>query len=281
MRAISGTTHAKIKAYLEVFIENLVERYKNREISNMTSPEQYLGLTDSKGGPKPFHAAMIPSEVLRISAFERGFVTTLGTSFEECAKLIALDYHADAIRSHDLAGNVSTAGINEIERQVASLVGTADTLDENYLKPDLDTMIASVLDAITDEKVVRTTRVDLYIKSYDDIEYYFEIKSPKPNKDQCLEMTRRILGIHLLKGLSRPKVKAYYAMPYNPYGENRSSYSWSIPIKYMPYDKAVLIGHEFWDIVGGPTTYQELLSIYREVGREKAKYIIDSLAFGF
>lgn len=42
-----------------------------------------------------------------------------------------------------------------------------------------------------------------------------------------------------------------------------------------------MIGDEFWSIVGGPTAYTELIDIYREVGREKAKYMIDSLAFGF
>lgn len=34
-------------------------------------------------------------------------------------------------------------------------------------------------------------------------------------------------------------------------------------------------------MVGGPTAYTELLAIYQQVGREKAKYILDSLTFGF
>ena len=48
-----------------------------------------------------------------------------------------------------------------------------------------------------------------------------------------------------------------------------------------PFNQAILIGHEFWNIVGGPGTYEELLEIYQEVGREKTKYILDTLAFGF
>jgi hypothetical protein len=50
---------------------------------------------------------------------------------------------------------------------------------------------------------------------------------------------------------------------------------------YLPFDEAVVLGNEFWTIVGGPSTYTELLSIYQEVGREKTKYMLDSLAFGF
>ena len=69
-------------------------------------------------------------------------------------------------------------------------------------------------------------------------------------------------------------------MAYNPYGNSREDYNWTYPKNYMPYDDAVLIGDEFWRIVGGPTTYQELLEIYRYVGRVKGKYIADALAFG-
>ncbi len=96
MAAISSVTRSKILAYLEVFVEKLVEDFRGRAVQSMTGPADYLSKTDKKGGLKPFHAALIPSEVLRISAFERGLVTRLGTSFEECAKLIALDHHQDA-----------------------------------------------------------------------------------------------------------------------------------------------------------------------------------------
>lgn len=43
----------------------------------------------------------------------------------------------------------------------------------------------------------------------------------------------------------------------------------------------VLLGAGFWTLVGGKGTYEELLEIYQEVGREKGKAMIDALAFGF
>jgi hypothetical protein len=49
----------------------------------------------------------------------------------------------------------------------------------------------------------------------------------------------------------------------------------------MPFDDGLVIGHEFWEIIGGPEAYKELLDIYRTVGKEKSKYMIDALAFGF
>lgn len=107
------------------------------------------------------------------------------------------------------------------------------------------------------------------------------MRSPQPNKGQCLEVTQRILRIHLLLGEPRPAAQAYYAMAYNPYGPTRAEYRWSFGRQYMPFAEAVLIGHEFWDIIGGPRAYAELLDLYQEVGREKGKYMLDVLAFGF
>ena len=71
-------------------------------------------------------------------------------------------------------------------------------------------------------------------------------------------------------------------MSYNPYGKSRSSYKWSMAKNYLPFEQSVLIGPEFWDMVGGSTTtYEELLLIYQEAGSEKSKFMIDALAFGF
>ncbi len=42
----------------------------------------------------------------------------------------------------------------------------------------------------------------------------------------------------------------------------------------MDLEEEVLIGKEFWDMVGGNGTYEEILSIYQEVGKAKgARYV--------
>ena len=62
---------------------------------------------------------------------------------------------------------------------------------------------------------------------------------------------------------------AYYALPYNPYGE-RQNYAWSFPARWfnMREDKAVLIGDEFWDKIGGMGTYRSFITAVNEIGRE-------------
>lgn len=143
-------------------------------------------------------------------------------------------------------------------------------------------MVATILQANSSgEFETRDIIADLYVMGNDDVEYYFEMKSPKPNKDQCLRISQRILQTHAIRNLARPSIMSYLAMAYNPYGVSREDYKWSIARNYLPYEEAVLIGDEFWNIIGGPSAYEELLDIYHFVGKAKRKYIVDALAFGF
>lgn len=62
---------------------------------------------------------------------------------------------------------------------------------------------------------------------------------------------------------------AYYALPYDPYGQ-RDAYAWGFPARWfdMQKDKAVLIGDEFWDKIGGLGTYQSFIEAVNEIGPE-------------
>lgn len=278
MAAISATTRATIKGYLEAFIETLVNEHRTRTIPTLGEPAAYLAQRSTRGQLKPFHAAIIPTPLLRINEFERGFSTSLGTTFEECARLVALEHHRTASRSFDLRGTVSNAALSEIERQVATFERAAST----GTRLSLDGMVHAVLDARRDDDLVdRTDRADLYLQTHAGEQLFFEMKSPQPNRGQCLEVTQRILRLHLHTGMGRPQVQAFYGMAYNPFGPTRSDYRWSFARNYTPFEHAVLVGQEFWEIVGGETAYVELLDIYQEVGRDKSKDMLDALAFGF
>jgi len=279
MTAISANTRVLIKGYLEQFIQGLIDAYKGREITKPNSAVEYLLRTSSKGQLKPFQAALIPPEIIRINEFERGLSTKLGNSLEECARLIALEHYQDARRSYDIKAKVSLAAFAEAERQKEYYESAAK---KGQAKPSLEEMITAVLNSRrSDDLEIKTVRADLYILTNDGTEFLFEIKSPKPNKGQCLEVTQRLLRFHLLRGVKRPQLQAYYAMPYNPYGVKKTDYKHSLALNYTPFKEAVIIGNEFWNIIGGATAYEELLEIYLEVGHDKSKYMLDALAFGF
>ena len=101
---IRSETRARIKGYLEGFLEAQLEKHKKQLTKE---PEEVIRTADAKKGKlKQFHLAILPPEAIRIFAFERSFSTQLGTTFEECARLIALDNHKEAERSKELVGKV-------------------------------------------------------------------------------------------------------------------------------------------------------------------------------
>jgi hypothetical protein len=125
----------------------------------------------------------------------------------------------------------------------------------------------------------RTIRIvaDLFVKTHKGSELYFEMKSPMPNKGQCLEVTQRLLRIQRARGKGPPEVQTYFAMPYNPYGGERDNYQWGYARRYLPFEDGVLISEEFWNLLGGKGTYEQLLEIYYEVGQAKAKDLLELL----
>jgi hypothetical protein len=197
----------------------------------------------------------------------------LYTTFEECARLIALPTYVEAERGYSATGKMPLAAAAKIE-QIVSRINEGQT-------PDFPALIAEVLQVGDENWVERPAIADLYLKDKDGHEYFFEIKSPKPNKGQCLEVTERLLRIHAITQKNRPGVNAYFAMAYNPYGARLEDYRHSFGLRYLDMQNEVLLGEDFWTLIGGAGTYEELLEIYQEVGSGKGKAMIDALAFGF
>ncbi len=136
-------------------------------------------------------------------------------------------------------------------------------------------------DSQSSDEQSRLIIADLYFEDNSGREYFFEIKSPKPNKGQCLEVTERLLRTHAANKKGRPEICAYFVMPYNPYGSRKEDYKHGFSIKYLDMKNQVLLDSEFWELIGGSDTHNQLLDIYAEAGRENRKKIIDALAFGF
>ena len=126
------------------------------------------------------------------------------------------------------------------------------------------------------DTLTRTIKADLYLRGQDGREIFFEMKSPKPNKSQCLDVTAKLLTIHALKKSGPPDVITYYGMSYNPYG-GKQQYKHSLALSYLDINDQVLIGDEFWELVGGPGTYDEVLELFRELGQEHRSEILSLL----
>jgi hypothetical protein len=269
---ITPETRQAIKGYLEGFIQGMIlEHKKSSDLkpTDLRPPKP----KSPEGESKPFHEALLPHGILLMNEFERSFSTKLGTTFEECARLIAKDRFAHVERGFKVTGNVSVRTLRTIESIVNDL-GTKRM--KKY--PNL---IKRVLKLAKGKSIERTRIADLYLRDKDGNEIFMELKSPKPNKGQCLEVTERLLQVHAIRNKGPPKVKTFFAMVYNPYGDERSDYKHSFTMNYLDFKNQVIIGKEFWELVGGPGTYEEVLEIYREVGKEKGSDMLDQLALNY
>ena len=265
-------TKARIKGYLEGFIQGLIDEHKKSDLD--PKDLRPIAESSSKGTIKPFHQALLPDGILVINEFERSFSTKLGTTFEECARMIASSRYAVSERGHRFKGEISAGSTREIERII-------NEIQSGGMKTPFPDLISRVLKADSGDKTERNRILDLYLKEKSGNELFFEIKSPKPNKGQCLEATDRLLQVYAMASSPPPRIQTYYAMAYNPYGINKSEYKHSFVVQYLDLDNQVLIGKEFWDFVGGDGTYEDLLSIYQEVGREKGPDMIEQLALNY
>ena len=270
---ITKETRIAIKGYLEGFIQGMIDETKQ----NGFDPKQLRPLRqESKDGDlKPFHESLLPDGILRIAEFERSFSTKLGTTFEECARLVAKSVHKNVERGHRVRGEITEKAIKHIEA-ITSKIGSGGM---KYKYPDLVNEVIQLSSG--GKSLERVCIADLYIETKSGEEWFFEIKSPKPNKGQCLEATSRLLQIQAITHDKFPKAKAFYATAYNPYGVKKETFKHSFILNYMDLDNEILIGKEFWDMVGGKGTYEEVLSIYQEVGKEKGPDMLDQLALGY
>jgi hypothetical protein len=192
---------------------------------------------------------------------ERSFSTRLGNLHEKIAAVIASEIHADVYQPHDLAGAIPVLSREFITQRLSALEHREAEPDATYEREQIFSHFGNHVNA--------ATRIDLYIRTHGDEDHYFEIKSAKPNKGQCIEMKQRLLTALAIS--RQESTRTWWGVPYNPYG--RGEYRWVYPLAFFHFENEVMLGSPFWDFVGGTGTYEELLDIYRQVGGEFAERI--------
>lgn len=217
---------------------------------------------------RPFHTALLSDDAIFWSAFERSFSTSFGQRvIEEIARLVALSNGASqAKRQVSTTIRIDIAYEDAIHEEMR-LLRTKNRLLAYAWHPTMQRILN-----------VRPTgqTVDIRVISdmwwhKDGIDNYISLKTVKPNIDQTAVAKEDCL--HL--SVADPNCNAYFGLPYNPYGENKSDYSHNPPMGIFDFhhDPVVLIGKEMWDTIGGYGCYEELLEIAAEVGEETRRTI--------
>src|SRR3989338_10748362 len=243
-------------------IKNLLRDTLNKKLSKYKRESFYM----------PFLSALIQdSEKVAAYSFMHSINTSLGMSvYEGVSVILAKPISEVAKRNVKVEGMLSPAQKEAISKIV-------NELREGIRKVNQEKESAEVLKAdAKGGKNQKDNQIADFFMKRDNKEYYFEIKTVKPNIDVFTKSKVKLLEWTARK---QKPIKAILAFPYNPY--HPEPYSRFTEQGVVEHGKEFMIAEEYWDFVGGKGTYEKLLKIFDEVGKEfkeKIKLKIEEVA---
>lgn len=243
-------------------IKGVISIMMDRVMENVLINDPFL--KEKHHSSKPLYAALVPDEIFKGSHFERRFVTPFGGVWEKLAKVVAIEAHGYCSMGEKINGTVGNESLRRIQEVLNSLE-TKTKLQEKA-KPDWQTELKYIREGGGDPIPVSVT-CDIFVhNTTENKKYAFELKAPLPNSDQTKVSKEKMFK--LLAMTPKQVDFAYYALAYNPYGK-KSDYKWTFPMRWfnMHEDESVLIGNEFWDLIGGKGTYEIFISEVNKLGK--------------
>ncbi len=243
--------------------ENLQQKvYKFLKDKVLKKIDEY-NLSDEDSS-KPFQYALFTKKGYLAKGFIHGCETALGNWHESIAKIIASENFKVAKKlqgTNKLKGKITRDAQGKFENILSDL-------DSVIREPNHKSETEEIFEASQNGNNIedRIQTVDLYLEKENGEEIYFEIKGPKPNKNEMRAAKRDLLEIFAMRAKEGKKVKIYLGMYYNPYYPEEYQ-RWTC-LKFFDKGNNFLIGKDFWDFLGGPNAYEELIEIYEKVGEE-------------
>jgi hypothetical protein len=241
-------------------IKDVVSNMMNKVMDRVLIEDPFI--KENHHAAKPLYAALVPDEIFKGAHFERRFVTPFGSVWEKLAMVVATEAHGYCSKGHSVHGIVGDESLRRIQEVL-------NTLEHNTkkIKPDWETELKYIKQGGGLPIPVNVT-CDIFIDSREtNKKYAFELKAPLPNSDQTKVSKEKMFKLLAMN----PKQidYAFYALPYNPYGK-KEDYKWTFPMRWfdMQKDSSVLIGDEFWDLIGGTGTYNNFIKEVNLIGKE-------------
>jgi len=239
--ALTTKQKEEIKILLTKKIENKLKKY-GRETSSM-----------------PFLSRLIQDdEKIAAYSFIHSIATTLGMSiYEDVSVIIASANSSECFRNYGVGGVIS----KEQKFVISKII---NELRNGKKKSCIDQEIKEVLKVSSQKGSFQKAGniADFYMKK-EGMEYFFEIKTVKPNIDVFEKSKTKLLEWIARR---RSTCKVFLAFPYNPY--HPEPYSRFTETGMMNHPNDFLIGEEYWNYIGGENTFSELLATFDEVGKE-------------
>jgi len=186
--------------------------------------------------------------------------------WEKLAVVVSTEMHGSCEQGKLIEGTIKSERLRRIQETLNKLEHSGRGKKEKT-RPNWASELAYIL-AGDGEVVPASVVCDLFIDSKTTgKKYAFELKAPLPNSDQTKVSKEKMFKLLAIENC--PVDAAYYALPYNPYGA-KENYAWSFPLRWfdMKNDPSVLIGSEFWDLIGGKGTYEAFITSVNALGAE-------------
>jgi hypothetical protein len=244
-------------------IKGVVSKMMDRVMENVLVNDPFV--KEKHHASKPLYAALVPDEIFKGSHFERRFVTPFGSVWEKLAQVVAIEAHGNCSMGHTIIGNVGAESLRRIQEVLNKLEHNVKGKDK--AKPDWKTELEYIKKG-GGEPIPVSVTCDIFIHNEKtNTKYAFELKAPLPNSDQTKVSKEKMFK---LLAMNPPQVDyAFYALAYNPYGR-KEDYRWGFPLRWfnMQKDESVLIGDEFWELIGGKGTYNNFIKEVNLLGKE-------------
>jgi type II restriction enzyme len=212
----------------------------------------------------PFHTRLLGKDRMALFSFIHSLNTNFGISiFEPVALTIASSKFKEA-------KSQATAGSKISENAQRVIQDIMDDLTAANSKPNKVNEIEAIRKVAQTGtmKTVKPTKVDIWLQGYDNELYLFDLKTAKPNKGGFIEFKRTLLEwtACVLSENPNAKINTFIAIPYNPY-EPKPYSRWTMA-GMLDLQAELKVADEFWDFLGGQSTYSQLLDIFERVGIE-------------
>lgn len=253
---------------VEAAIRRVIKNKMDRVMREVLEKDPFVPERHQSGNP--LYSALVPDQVFTGSHFERHLDTIFSRIWEELAVIVATDRMHKTKRSEEIKGIVLTGRLRRISKATYTRVYDSS----NVTRPRLSEEIKYIMAGRGQDSLMSVT-CNLFVEdARNGSKIAFLINTSIPNRYQLRMNMDKILKLY---AMDPPKIdRAYFVLPYNPYG-NKSACEVSIQMPWfgLHNDECILIGDEFWSLLGGDGTYEQIIKIVLDLGRHYRKDIYE------
>ncbi len=215
-----------------------------------------------KDNHMPFHFALLGKDRMALYSFMHSLLTAFGSSiFEPVAAALAKTRFAK-VNTQYIVGNYI---YEDCQKSIQDIVNKLTYNPQPNKKAELKILLQKLSGK---KNKLKPAKVDLFVETKDGEQYFFDLKTAKPNKGDFQKFKQTLLewaGITYTEN-KNAKIHTLIAIPYNPY-EPEPYHFWTMA-GMLDINEEMKVAEAFWNFLGGDGAYNDLLNCFEKAGIE-------------